>query len=215
MSMSSIGSVSLWIQRLKDGEETALAELHKRYWRFLVGLARRKLGGAPRVAMDEEDVAQQAFFGFYSSLRDGRLPKLNNRRDLLALLTHITACQASNQIRNEVGTDRRGRGLVRDEAALAGSTDPGARRSLENFEDDDIQPDEQALLNDCYERYVRSLPPELEAIAERHLAGWTHKQIAEEAECAERTIERKLSLIYARWQQLAEAPAAKSAPPKG
>jgi len=209
--MSSIGSVSLWIQRLKDGEETALAELHKRYWRFLVGLARRKLGGAPRVAMDEEDVAQQAFWGFYSSLKGGRLPKLNNRKDLLALLTHITACQASNQVRNEIGTDRRGRGQVRNESALAGDADQGKQRPLENYEDDDILPDEQALLNDCYERYVRSLPPELEAIAERHLAGWTHKQIAEEAGCAERTIERKLSLIYARWQRLAgSAPAKKN-----
>lgn len=202
--MSSIGSVSIWIQRLKAGEETALAELHKRYWMFLVRLARRKLGTAPRMAMDEEDVAQQAFLGFYTSLKAGRLPKLNNRQDLLALLTHITACQASNQIRNEFGTDRRGRGMVRDEAALEVEANQGERRRLENFECDDVLPDEQAILNDCYEQYVHSLPPELEAIAERYLAGWTHKQIAQEADRTERTIERKLSLIYARWRRLAE-----------
>jgi RNA polymerase sigma factor (sigma-70 family) len=205
--MSSIGSVSIWIQRLKAGEETALAELHKRYWKFLVGQARRKLGASPRMAMDEEDVAQQAFWGFYSSLKAGRLPKLNNRQDLLALLTHITACQASNQIRNEIGADRRGRGMVQDEAALEMGAGRGERRRLENFASADILPDEQAVLNDCYERFVHGLPPELEAIAERYLAGWTHKQIAQEADCTERTIERKLSLIYARWQRLVETDA--------
>jgi RNA polymerase sigma factor (sigma-70 family) len=203
MPMSSIGSVSIWIQRLKAGEEEVLADLHKRYWKFLVAQARRKLGTAPRMAMDEEDVAQQAFWGFYSSLKAGRLPKLNNRNELLALLTHITACQASNQIRNELGTARRGQGLVRDEAALDAGPDRSTGRRLENLEGDDVLPEEQALLNDCYEKYVRSLPPELEAIAERYLSGWTHKQIAQEAGCAERTIERKLALIYARWQRLA------------
>jgi RNA polymerase sigma factor (sigma-70 family) len=203
--MSSIGSVSIWIQRLKAGEEPALAELHKRFWKFLVGQARRKLGASPRMAMDEEDVAQQAFWGFYSSLKAGRLPKLNNRQDLLALLTHITACQASNQIRNEIGADRRGRGIVKDEAALEMEAKRGTQRRLENFEGSEVSPDEQAILNDCYERYVHSLPPQLEAIAERYLAGWTHKQIAQEADCTERTIERKLALIHARWQRLAGA----------
>jgi RNA polymerase sigma factor (sigma-70 family) len=201
--MSSIGSVSIWIQRLKAGEETVLADLHKRYWRFLVAQARRKLGASPRMAMDEEDVAQQAFWGFYSSLKAGRLPKLNNRNELLALLTHITACQASNQVRNEIGVARRGRGIVRDEAALDAVSESSTARRLENLEGDDVLPEEQAILNDCYQKYVRSLPPELEAIAERYLSGWTHKQIAQEVDCAERTIERKLALIYARWQRLA------------
>jgi RNA polymerase sigma factor (sigma-70 family) len=205
--MTSLGSVSVWIQRLKAGEETALAELHKRYWRFLVEQARRKLGASPRMAMDEEDVAQQTFWGFYTSFKAGRLPKLNNRQDLLALLTHITACQASNQIRNEIGAARRGRGMVQDEAALETGADRDAPRRLENLEGAELMPDEQAILNDCYERYVHRLPPELAAIAERYLAGWTHKQIAQEADCAERTIERKLALICARWQRLVEADA--------
>jgi RNA polymerase sigma factor (sigma-70 family) len=201
--MSSIGSVSVWIQRLKGGEEQALAELHKRYWAYLVAQARLKLGSAPRMAADEEDVAQQAFWGFYSSLKAGRLPHLNNRHDLLALLTHITACQASNQIRNELRTARRGQGTVQDEASLEHGARSGGSRPLETFENDDLSPEEQAILKDCYERYVRSLPPELTVIAERYLAGWTHKQIAQEADCAERTIERKLALICARWRQLA------------
>lgn len=202
--MSSIGSVSIWIQRLKAGEEEALGELHKRYWAYLVAQARRKLGTAPRVAADEEDVAQQAFWGFYSSLKAGRLPNLNNRHDLLALLTHITACQASNQVRNEVRTARRGRGTVQDEAALERGARAEGGRPLENFADAELSPEEQAVLKDCYERYVQSLPSELASIAERHLAGWTNKQIAAEADCTERTIERKLALICARWRQLAE-----------
>jgi RNA polymerase sigma factor (sigma-70 family) len=209
--MTSIGSVSIWIHRLKAGEETALAELHKRYWHFLVSIARRKLGNSPRMARDEEDVAQQAFWGFYTSLKAGRLPRLNNRQELLALLTHIVACQASNQVRNETATERRGQGHVLDEASLKMHSDSGSNRHLQNFAGDELPPDDQALLKDCYEYYVLSLPMELQNIAERHLAGWTHKQIAQEIDCAERTVERKLALIYARWQRLAGPSVSQSA----
>src|SRR6516165_12152504 len=118
--MSSIGSVSVWIQQLQGGEETALAKLHTRYWPYLVGLARRKLGGTPRRAVDEEDVAQQAFWSFYQSLRAGRLLQLTNRHQLLALLSHITACQAANQIKHELGVLKRGRGRVQGESVLDG-----------------------------------------------------------------------------------------------
>ena len=51
--MTSGGSVTNWIAQLKAGKETALAELHKRYWPFLVQLAHRKLKGASRRVMDE------------------------------------------------------------------------------------------------------------------------------------------------------------------
>ncbi len=49
-------SVSQWIDGLKAGDAAAAAKLWRRYYRRLVGLARKKLGDRPRRVADEEDV---------------------------------------------------------------------------------------------------------------------------------------------------------------
>src|SRR5262249_37281756 len=63
-AMASEGSVSHWIGQLKAGDHAAAQELWNNYFHRLVGLARKKLEGAPRRAADEEDVALSAFTSF-------------------------------------------------------------------------------------------------------------------------------------------------------
>ncbi len=201
--MSSAHSVSAWIEQLKAGEEAALARLHARYWPYLVGMARRKLGTAPRRASDEEDIAQQVFWGFYRSLRAGRLPRLANRHQLLALLSHITACQAVNQLQHELGVRKRGEGRIQGESALEGPAGDDPTRGLEQIADSRLSPQEQALLDDCYRYYVGALPGHLRDYAELHLAGLTYREIGDRLGCTERTVDRKMALILSHWQRLA------------
>jgi RNA polymerase sigma factor (sigma-70 family) len=191
--MSSSGSVSVWIGRLKAGEEAVLALLHQRYGPLLVALARKRLEGAPRRAADEEDVAQEAFWSFYQSLKAGQVPRLANRQDLLALLTHIVACKAVNQVKHETAVQKRGAGRVMVGSGLGVLA-----------EDPEPTPLEHALLNDCYRRYLDGLPEKLRPAAELYLAGCTHREIAERLGCVERTVERKLALVLTRWQALAQ-----------
>jgi len=204
--MASSGSVTAWIGQLQAGEEAALGKLHQRYWPRLVALARQRLQGTPARAADEEDIAQEAFWTFCRRLRSGTAFRLTGRHDLLALLTHIVACKAVNQIERECGTQKRGGGRVRDEAALATLAGTGGEgRGLEQAAGDEPSPLEQALLHDCYRHYVHGLADHLRPFAELYLAGCTHREITARMGCVERTVERKLALILKRWQEMAEA----------
>jgi len=177
---------------MKNGEEAALVRVHQRYWPALVALAREKLHGARNQAADEEDVAQEAFWGFYSSAKAGRLPRLETRHDLFAVLAHIVACKAVNQIRHENEVERRGAGWARQRAAF------------NDLEDDSTPtPLEKALLRDCYRHYLNQLPERLRACAELYLAGCTHREIAARLGCVKRTSERKVALILELWRDIA------------
>ncbi|MBI3468388.1 MAG: helix-turn-helix domain-containing protein [Planctomycetes bacterium] len=201
--MTAGGSVTNWIAQLRAGEETALGELHKRYWPFLVQLAHRKLKGASRRAMDEQDVAQEAFWGFYESLKKGRLPRLANRHDLIALFVIITSRKAAKQIRREYSA-KRGGGQVQGESVLARARSAGDQeKAIERLPDPAPTPYEQAVLNDCYVRFVEGLPDSLRRFAEHFLAGYSHKEIADAIGCSERTVDRKVPLILNRWRKMA------------
>ena len=173
MSASSGGSVTHWIAEVKAGEELALGKLHQRYWPFLVQLARKKLHGAPQRAADAEDVAQEAFWGFYKSLKQGRLPVLTNRHDLLALLVLVTARRAATQIRDEHRA-KRGGGAVQGESALDHlvSSSQG-QGGMALVADSGRTPQEEAILHDCYQTYTAGLPDKLRDFAELYLAGCT------------------------------------------
>ncbi len=192
--MVSGGSVTAWIGQLRAGEEAALARLHARYWPALVELARKKLRGAPARAADEEDVAQDAFWAFYQSLKAGRLPRLENREHFLAFLSHLIACRAVNQIDHELGASKRDAGRVQGDSVLD---------SLAG--DDAPTPLEQAILNDCYRCYLDRLPDKLRPVAELYLANYTNREIAEQLACVERTVERKVAMILAKWHKQAAA----------
>src|SRR5690349_13879654 len=89
--MPSHGSVSHWIAALKDGDSAAAQPLWERYYRQLVGLARKKLRSANRRDADEEDVVQNAFHSFFRAMGQGRFPQVEDRDSLWRLLVIITA----------------------------------------------------------------------------------------------------------------------------
>jgi DNA-directed RNA polymerase specialized sigma24 family protein len=202
--MSSGGSVTAWIRQLQTGDDAALALLHRRYWPRLVGLARERLNRIPGQAADEEDVAQEAFWSFYHRLRAGSGFCLASRHDLLALLAHIIACKAINQFKHEHATLKRGGGRVQGGSALqvlaaADAASPG----LPGTDRREPSPLETALLKECYQQYVGGLPASLREVAELFLAGFTHREIAGRIDCVERTVERKMALVFKKWQALA------------
>ena len=203
MLMSSGGSVTHWIAELKAGDEAALEKLRRRYWPFLVGLAAKNLKGAPRRAADEEDVAQDAFWGFYRSFKNGRLPKLQNRHDLLALLTIITARKTAHQVERD-RRQKRGGGQERGESALdVLASSHSDRRGIQRVASPTLGPDEEVMARDTYEHFVNRLSQDLRPIAETWLTGSSHREIAQIIGCSVRSVDRKVLIILDEWRKLA------------
>jgi len=119
--MPAPGSVTAWIEQLKAGDAAAAATLWQGYFRRLVGLARQRLGAAPRGVADEEDVALSAFDSFCRAAAQGRLPHLDDRDDLWQVLMMLTARKAINLIEREC-SQKRGGGHVVPAAAWGGHT---------------------------------------------------------------------------------------------
>src|SRR5262249_22722064 len=92
--MSSVGSVTAWIEQLRAGDHAAAERLWKGYFQRLVVLARRKLRRAPSGMAGAEDVALSAFANFCRGVEQGRFPKLHDRDDLWRLLFVITERKA-------------------------------------------------------------------------------------------------------------------------
>src|SRR4051794_22257712 len=99
-------SVTQWVQRLQAGDRAAAQRLWEGYFRRLVGLARKRLGGMPRRAADEEDVALSAFDSFCRGAEQGRFPQLEDRDDLWQVLVLLTARKAADLAQHE-GRDKR------------------------------------------------------------------------------------------------------------
>jgi DNA-directed RNA polymerase specialized sigma24 family protein len=191
--MPPTSSVTDWIAGLKAGDEDAAQKLWENYFRRLVGLARRKLRGAPRRVADEEDVALSAFASFCRGARQGRFPRLCDRNNLWPLLLKITARKAVDWIEHE-RCQKRGGGAVRGESALAGSPDevigPGPTPAFA-----------AEAAEECRRLLGLLTDPELRSVAVWKLEGYTNAEIAARLGCVTGTVERKLRVIRTVWGQ--------------
>ena len=195
-------SVTQWIDRLKAGDPDAAQKLWERYFRRLVGLARKKLRAAPRRAADEEDVALSAFDSFCRGAEQDRFPQLHDRLDLWQLLVLLTARKALDLAQHE-RRQKRGGGAVLDEAALPGPADSSApEAALEQIEGPEPTPAFAAQVAEEWLRLLERLDsPDLRVVALRKVEGCGNEEIAALLGCGLRTVERRLRLIRSIWEQ--------------
>jgi DNA-directed RNA polymerase specialized sigma24 family protein len=177
---------------LKRGDRAAAEALWGSYIHRLVALARARLGGTPRRAADEEDVALSAFDSFYRRAECGQFVRLSDRDDLWRILVLITERKAIDLMRRE-GRKSRGEGRVVpfSEAEARGAVhaaDPGPT------------PEFAAQVVDEFRTLLRRLGDDsLRSVALAKLQGSTNKQIADQLGCIEQTVERKLRSIRKIW----------------
>ncbi len=191
--MTSAGSVTHWIGRLKAGEQAAAQQLWEGYFPKMVEVARLKLQGLPRRAADEEDVALSAFDSFCRGAAAGRFPQLCDRDSLWPLLVAITAHKAIDLLRHE-------RRLKRGGLPASGGGPTDAAAELEQVVGREPTPEFALQVAEECRRLLDLLGDEgLRAVALWRLEGYTVEEIAARLDCVPRTVERKLRAIRKLW----------------
>ncbi len=187
--------ITEWLRELRAGDRAAARRLWDVYFAQMVRLARQRLGGAPRRAADEEDVALEAFDSFCRGAEQGRFARLEGRDDLRVLLVVLTTRKALDWRQHE-RRQKRGGGAVRGESAFA------ADAGLDQTADSGLPPDFAAEAAEECRRLLDALgDDELRAVALWKLEGCTNPEIAARLGCAPATVERRLRLIRAVWEQ--------------
>jgi RNA polymerase sigma factor (sigma-70 family) len=197
--MASEGSVSRWIVGLKVGDEVAAQQLWERYYRRLVGLARKRLRASRRRAADEEDVAQDAFHSFFKGVERGRFPRLGDRDDLWRLLVVITARKALDQLKHERSKRQGGGTPAADPSIPPVGAGPRAA-DVEQVVGDEPTPEFAALVADECERLLERLGDvSLRQVAVWKMEGYSNGEIAGMLGSSLRTVARKLDAIRVIW----------------
>ena len=200
--MSNGESVTRWLQGVKAGDGADIARLWNRYFQRLVRLAGAKLPGHCRRAFDEEDVALSAFQSFCDRAGRGQFPQLSGRDDLWRLLATLTVRKAAVTMRHQT-RQKRGGGRVLGESAfasLAGGTQTA--NGIAAILSREPTPDDAARFADAFDQLISRLAdPTLKTIAVRKLKGDTVEEIGAYLGTSTRTIDRKLRLIRAIWEE--------------
>ena len=196
------GSVTYWVEQLKAGDQQAAQMIWERYVKQLLERARRKLGGTPRRAADEDDVVQSAFMNLFRGVQEGRFPKLNDRQDLWQLLVLLTDRRVTDQLRR-AGARRR---VEVGESQIAGPQESqSAQVGVALIAAQEPTPDFAVQVAEEYERLLSSLGDvTLRQVAQWKMEGYTNDEIAQRLGRSTRSVERKLDLIRRRWQEVQE-----------
>ena len=193
-----MGSISIWIDRLKAGKDDAPAAIWQRYFTRLVGLARQRLGGMPNREDVAEDVAVSVFQSFFVRAGEGGFRQLDDRDDLWQLLAVLATRKAVSARRRE-GAAKRGAGQVVAASALGPEDEAG--ELLGNLASGEPTPVEVLAAVEEVQRLLGVLGDEqLRQVAQARLEGYTNEEIADRLGVSLATVERKLGRVRARWR---------------
>jgi DNA-directed RNA polymerase specialized sigma24 family protein len=199
--MNTGGSVTHWIQDVKEGDAEAAQRLWERYFVRLVRRARVELGTANRGVSDEEDVAVSVFDKFFRASQAGRFPNLADRDSLWRLLVRMTAQKSVDHTRRK-GRQRRGGGRVRGESALGKPDALQEENAIALIVGNEPTPEFCVMVAEQFQTLLSAIgDPQLQELALGKMEGYTNREMADRMACSLRTIERRLRLIRVKCKQ--------------
>jgi RNA polymerase sigma-70 factor (ECF subfamily) len=193
--MSHHASFDELMARLRQGDETAQAEVFDRFRRRLIGLARSRLGGLLRAKVDPEDVMQSVFKSFFLRHAEGQFD-LESWDSLWSLLTTMTLRKCGYHLRH---FRCEGRDVQREVKPQLGPDDSSASWEAMAREP---TPAEAMLLTDAVEQLFRGLDNGDREIVQLSLQGYKVAEISSEVGRAERSVYRVLERVKGRLLRL-------------
>lgn len=188
------GSITAWIEQVKNGEPSGAREIWNRFSRKLIQVADTKLRLSRSRAVDGEDIAIIAFSNFLQNA-DG-FQRLVNRDDLWKILFMLTNRRAVDQLRRDFAK-RNGGGDVVGESAFF---DLEIQQGLNGLPGNDRAPDIDLIFAEEFDCRLNMLADKrLQEIALYRLSGMTYVEIAEQLQISRRSVERKCFLIRELW----------------
>jgi hypothetical protein len=144
-------SITPWLSHLRAGHPEAAQRIWNRYFRRLVGLARKKLQGRRLGVADEEDVAISALDSFCRNARAGRFPQLTDTDCLWRFLVVITARKAARLLRDQ-GRQKRSGGRCAPTGPIVGESISSRTDFRDKTDDRNKQAKRNRLTNTVHER---------------------------------------------------------------
>jgi len=184
--MSEHASAEL-VERWRQGDEEAAAQLFRRFAHRLIGLAASRLSKPLGRRVDPEDVVQSAYRSFFSAARKGEFT-LNRSGDLWKLLVSITLHKLQKQAERHAA----GKRALAQERQLDG---PSENAFMELVTSREPSPLEAATLVEDVQNLLRQLEPHQRPILELRLQGFDHGEISDKTELSERTVRRTLGHV--------------------
>jgi len=149
-------------------------------------------------------VAISAFQSFCDRAGQGQFPQLHGRGDLWRLLATLTVRKAALMMRHQTRQKRGGGRVVGESALQVKGRETTAGNGLAEILSKEPTPDDAARFADAFDHLINKLPDStLKSIALRRLKGHTLEEIGADLGTSTRTIDRKLRLIRAVWEEAA------------
>ncbi len=196
----SVGSVTKWIEELRDGDSPVHPEVWRRYFAKLAHFVDYGFPKSSVRAMDGEDVASAVLETVCRKVADGSFPELRVRSDLWNVLLTVAKRKLVNQTRLET-RQKRGGGRVLLE------TDIGVFQSsvfsMDEIADKEPTLDSAIALHDTCNYLIEVVLREEKTkdVARLKLEGMTNAEIAAQMGITIRTVERKIKLIRSLWAE--------------
>jgi DNA-directed RNA polymerase specialized sigma24 family protein len=214
--MSSIGSLTLCVQRLRSSDcqerDDAARIIWERFSSRLQALVRRHLDNRIRCREDEQDVLMSMYANFCAGQLEGKPPPAS-REELWKLLVRITMCKVVNTAHRHLAARRD----VRRERNDARDRDLGdshfPRWMLEHVDKAQPSHEEQVIVLDELHRLLDGLPDELRQIVLWKLDGYTNSEIARMIGRTVRCVELKMQLIRKRLHPGPQGPGSSTGQP--
>lgn len=187
--MADIDNFTEMMNRLRDGDNQAAAQLFHSYHQRLRALAHKRLAPGIRQKVDADDVLQSVFKSFFHRHGLGQF-QLEDWDSLWTLLTLITIRKCSSRVQYFLAASR----SVQRETSAAGD------ESSTNWQPiaDEPTPDEAAQLTETIEQVMRGMAKWECDILTLSLQGYSIEEIAPQVGRAQRTVERVRGRIKQR-----------------